>query len=139
MWNLHGIEPDLLDYQTMRVLDAAYPLRPEIIESVYYLHQLTHEYLEMGRSFFEAITGRCRTDAGTTGLKDVVTGEKGDLMPSYYLAESLKYLYLLFTPDTKLDLDEVVFTTEAHPLRRTWARAPAKTASRTASISPGRK
>ncbi len=46
-----------------------------------------------------------------------MTGEKGDLMPSYYLAESLKYLYLLFAPDETLDLDTIVFTTEAHPLR----------------------
>ena len=138
MWSLHGIEPDLLDYHTMRVLEPTYPLRPEIIESAYTLHQLTHDpvYLEMGRTFFEAIIGRCRTDAGTTVLKSVVTGEKGDLMPSYYLAESLKYLYLLFTPDTTLDLNEIVFTTEAHPLRRTWVRAPTATAPRTASISP---
>jgi mannosidase alpha-like ER degradation enhancer 2 len=49
-----------------------------------------------------------------------VTKEKGDLMPSYFLAETLKYLYLLFAPDSTLDLDHVVFNTEAHPLRRTW-------------------
>ena len=46
--------------------------------------------------------------------------EKGDLMPSYFLAETLKYLYLLFAPESALDLDKVVFNTEAHPLKRTW-------------------
>jgi len=123
MWNLKGIEPDLIDYRSMRVLDAGYPLRPEIIESAYTLHRLTHDpvYLEMGRSFFEAIVRRCRTEAGTTVLKDVSTGEKGDLMPSYYLAETLKYLYLLFAPDDTLDFSQVVFNTEAHPLRKTGA------------------
>jgi hypothetical protein len=44
--------------------------------------------------------------------------EKSDLMPSYFLAETLKYLYLLFAPDSVLDLDKVVFNTEAHPFTR---------------------
>jgi mannosidase alpha-like ER degradation enhancer 2 len=122
MWNLHGIEPEVLDYKTMKVTYPGYPLRPEIVESAYYLHRLTGDprYLEMGRVFFDGIVKHCRTDAGFTTLKDVVTKEKGDLMPSYFLAETLKYLYLLFAPDSTLDLDKVVFNTEAHPLRRTW-------------------
>jgi mannosidase alpha-like ER degradation enhancer 2 len=41
-------------------------------------------------------------------------------MPSYFLTETLKYLYLLFAPDETLDLKQVVLNTEAHPLRRTW-------------------
>ena len=120
MWNLHGIEPEVLDYRAMRVVHAGYPLRPEIIESAYYLHRYTKDprYLEMGKAFFDALVARCRTDAGYTVLKSVVTGEKGDLMPSYFLAETLKYLYLLYAPDKVLDLDRVVFNTEAHPFRR---------------------
>ena len=39
-------------------------------------------------------------------------------MPSYFLAETLKYLYLLFAPEETLDFDSVVFNTEAHPFRR---------------------
>jgi Glycosyl hydrolase family 47 len=121
MWNLHGIEPELLDYRTMRVVSPAYPLRPEIIESAFYLHRYTHDprYLEMGRTFFEGLREHCRTDAGDTVLKSVVTKEKGNLMPSYYLAETLKYFYLLFSEEP-VDLGKVVFNTEAHPLRRTW-------------------
>jgi mannosidase alpha-like ER degradation enhancer 2 len=122
MWNLHGIEPDLLDYRKMRVVSAAYPLRPEIIESAWYLYRSTRDpkYVEMGRTFFEGIRAHCRTDAGDTVLKSVVTKEKGDLMPSYFLAETLKYLYLLFSDEPAVDLKKVVFNTEAHPLRRTW-------------------
>jgi mannosidase alpha-like ER degradation enhancer 2 len=122
MWNLHGIEPEVLDYKTMKVTYPGYPLRPEIVESAYYLHRLTGDprYLDMGRTFFEGIVKHCRTEAGYTTLKDVVTKEKGDLMPSYFLAETLKYLYLLFAPDSTLDLGKVVFNTEAHPLRRSW-------------------
>jgi hypothetical protein len=122
MWNLKGIEPEVLDYRTMQVKEPGYPLRPEIMESAYYLYHSTKDprYLEMGRTFFEGLVAHCRTDAGYTVLKDVTTKEKGDLMPSYFLAETLKYLYLLFAPHKTLDLDHVVFNTEAHPLRRTW-------------------
>lgn len=122
MWQMHGIEPEVINYRTMTVVAAGYPLRPEIIESAYYLHRYTKDprYLEMGRTFFEDLTRYCRTDAGYTTLKSVVTKEKGDLLPSYFLAETLKYLYPLFAPADALDLDAVVFNTEAHPLRRTW-------------------
>ena len=121
MWSLHGIEPEVLDYRAMKVVSPGYPLRPEIIESAYTLYQLTKDpvYLEMGRRFFEDLKRFCRVDSGFTTLKDVVTKEKGDLMPSYFLAETLKYLYLLFAPEA-LDFPRVVFNTEAHPLRRTW-------------------
>jgi mannosidase alpha-like ER degradation enhancer 2 len=121
MWTLKGIEPEVLDYRTMTIKSPGYQLRPEIIESAYYLHHATHDerYLMMGKTFFDAIVANCRTDAGYTILKSVVTMEKGDLMPSYFLAETLKYLYLLFAPDSALDLDKVVFNTEAHPFKRT--------------------
>jgi ER degradation enhancer, mannosidase alpha-like 2 len=122
MWNLHGIEPEVLNYRTMAVVSPAYPLRPEIIESAWYLYRLTKDprYVEMGRTFFEGIRAHCRTEAGDTVLKSVVTREKGDLMPSYFLAETLKYLYLLFSDEPAVDLKTVVFNTEAHPLRKTW-------------------
>ena len=121
MWSLQGVEPEVIDYKTMKITDPGYPLRPEIIESAYYLFHFTKspEYLHMGRGFFTGLS-HCRTDDGYTVLKSVTMWEKGDLMPSYFLAETLKYLYLLFAPETTLDLDKVIFNTEAHPLRRTW-------------------
>jgi len=122
MWTLHGIEPETLDYRTMNVIEPGYPLRPEIVESAYYLYHYTKDpkYLEMGKTFFDDLVRYCRTDEGYTVLKSVVTKEKGDLMPSFFLAETLKYLYLLFAPDDTLDFEHIVFNTEAHPLRRTW-------------------
>jgi len=122
MWTLHGIEPESIDYSTMKATEPGYPLRPEIVESAYYLYRYTKDprYLEMGRVFFEDLKRYCRVDGGYTILKNVVTKEKGDLMPSYFLAETLKYLYLLFTPDDPADFEHIVFNTEAHPLRRTW-------------------
>ena len=119
MWTLKGIEPEVLDYRTMEVKYPGYQLRPEIIESAYYLRHFTHDprYLAMGKTFLDSLEKECRTDDGYTVLKSVVTGEKGDLMPSYFLAETLKYLYLLFEPESALRFGRVVFNTEAHPLQ----------------------
>ncbi len=73
--------------------------------------------LEMGRMFLDSLEKYCRTDSGYTVLRSVVTKEKGDRMHSFWLAETLKYLYLLYQPDA-IDFDQIVFNTEAHPLRR---------------------
>jgi glycosyl hydrolase family 47 len=122
MWNLHGIEPEVLDYRTMKVIHPGYPLRPEIVESAFVLYRRTKDprYVEMGRTFFRALVAYCRTDAGYTTLKNVETKERGDLMHSFFLAETLKYLWLLFAPEGGFASDRAVFNTEAHPLRRTW-------------------
>ncbi len=122
MWERYGIEPEQLDYRTMTAKDPGYALRPEIIESAYYLYHFTHDgrYLRMGREFFDSLKKYCRTDAGYAALSDVVSKKKADSMESFFLAETLKYLYLLFAPPETLDFDAVTFNTEAHPLRRTW-------------------
>src|SRR5512135_3666754 len=61
MWNLHGIEPEVLDYGAMKVTEPGYQLRPEIVESAYTLRRMTRDprYLEMGRTFLDAIERRC--------------------------------------------------------------------------------
>lgn len=122
MWKLHGIEPEVLDYKTMQVKAATYHLRPEIVESTYYLHHYTHdpEYRLMGETIFNDFVKHCRAEAGYAALKDMVTKEKRDEMESFALAETFKYFYLLFAPAGTLEFDKVVFNTEAHPLRRTW-------------------
>jgi mannosidase alpha-like ER degradation enhancer 2 len=121
MWNMHGIEPEIIDYKTMQIVYNGYHLRPEIVESTYYLHHFTRDpqYRKMGEKIFDDFVKYCRVDAGYAALKDVVTKEKRDEMESFVLAESFKYFYLLFAPSDTLDLDKVVFNTEAHPLRRT--------------------
>jgi len=122
MWNLHGIEPEVLDYKTMRVISGAYHLRPEIFESSYYLYHFTQDarYRQMGEKLFNGFVKYCRADAGYAALADVVTKQKRDEMESFALAETFKYFYLLFAPPRTLDFDKIVFNTEAHPLRRTW-------------------
>lgn len=122
MWNLYGIEPEEIDYSTMKVTLKRYYLRPEIIESSYYLQHFTHEekYQRMGETFFNSLVKYCRTDDAYAMLDDVVTKEKSDWMESFFFAETLKYLYLLFAPEETLPFDRVIFNTEAHPIRKTW-------------------
>lgn len=120
MWQLHGIEPEVLDYRTMTVKAPGYHLRPEIVESTYYLYRLTGDpaYQAMGRTLFADFVKYCRTDAAYASLGSVVTKRQIDEMPTYVLAETFKYFYLLFAPPTTLDFNRIVFNTEAHPLQR---------------------
>lgn len=122
MWTTFGIEPETIDYTTMQVVSPGYQLRPEIIESAYYLSFYTRDphYQDMGSTFILSLVRYCKADAGYAALSDVVSKSKKDSMESFFLAETLKYLYLLFAPRETLDLNKVVFNTEAHPLRKTW-------------------
>ena len=119
MWNKHGIEPAQFDYELMEVASPRYYLNPEIMESAYYLYKTTgdEQYLRTGKALFDSLKTYCRVEAGYAELASVITKEKYDRMESYFLAETLKYLYLLFAPDETLDFTRVVFNTEAHPLR----------------------
>lgn len=119
MWRLHGIEPEALDYSDMQVTSAGYPLRPEIVESAYYLWHYTGDarYRAMGREFFADFVRHCRTRTGYAALKDVRSKRQDDAMESFVFAETFKYFYLLFAPEGTLDFDAVTFNTEAHPLR----------------------
>jgi mannosyl-oligosaccharide alpha-1,2-mannosidase len=97
-----------------------YIMRPEAIESWFYLWRVTKDpkYREWGWNFFESIEKHTKGPHGYGGLRDSrkVDSDKDDVQQSWFLAETLKYLFLLFTPDDVLPLDEYVFNTEAHPL-----------------------
>ncbi|CAL5361029.1 hypothetical protein CsSME_00051857 [Camellia sinensis var. sinensis] len=94
-------------------------LRPETVESLFYLWRLTGNktYQEWGWNIFEAFEKNSRIESGYVGLKDVNSGVKDNMMQSFFLSETLKYFYLLYSPSTLIPLDEWVFNTEAHPLR----------------------
>ena len=63
------------------------------------------------------IIDKCKTNAGFGAVKNVTTLELDDSMESFFFAETLKYSYLLFASEDKLDLEKLVFNTEAHPLK----------------------
>jgi tetratricopeptide (TPR) repeat protein len=108
----------------MEVSSPGYPLRPEIVESAWYLYLYTGSgsYRDMGRKIFSDLVKYCRTDVAYAHLADVRTKEKADAMESFFFAETIKYLYLLFT-DRLRTPDDVVFNTEAHPYRVLWSGA----------------
>lgn len=67
-----------------------------------------------------AIETYCRTPTGYSGIRNVDWPEEygfDDVQQSFFLAETLKYLYLIFAEDDVLPLDKFVFNTEAHPFR----------------------
>jgi mannosidase alpha-like ER degradation enhancer 2 len=127
MWTTFGIEPEVLDYVTMQPAAAGYVLRPEAIESAYYLFRLTGDerYRDMGRVMVDSLLHYTRAETGFAALQSVVTKERRDQMESFFLAETLKYAYLLFAPPETLDFNAVIFNTEAHPIRRAGMAAPA--------------
>ncbi len=122
MWEKWGIEPEQIDYASMEVISPSYVLRPENIESAFYLYHFTRDpvYLEMGKVYLNSLIKYCKTEKGYAMLKSVITKEKGDEMESFFLAETLKYLYLLFAPFETIDMETMVFNTEAHPIYKTW-------------------
>lgn len=103
----------------LQVYWANHQMRPEFLESTYFLHRATGNdyYLETGRDILMQLK-RLKVDCGFAGLKDVRTGVHEDKMASFVLAETLKYLYLLFSKDneTYVDLDQFIFSTEGHLL-----------------------
>jgi mannosidase alpha-like ER degradation enhancer 2 len=119
MWTRFGMEPEVFNFRADTIVWPSYPLRPENLESCFYLYRLTGEekYLAMGQRMTGDILSKCRTDAGFAAVRNVTTMELEDDMESFFLAETLKYAYLLFAPSNVIDLKRWVFNTEAHPLR----------------------
>nr|DBA18211.1 TPA: hypothetical protein GDO54_016486 [Pyxicephalus adspersus] len=103
-----------------RVHWAQHPLRPEFAESTYFLYKATGDpyYLEVGRTIIENLNKYARVPCGFAAVKDVRTGSHEDRMDSFFLAEMFKYLYLLFSEreDLIFDIEDYIFTTEAHLL-----------------------
>ncbi|NWU35737.1 MA1C1 mannosidase, partial [Hylia prasina] len=103
-----------------RLSERYYILRPEVVESYMYLWRLTHDpkYRLWGWEVVQALEKHCRVEAGFSGIRDVytTTPTHDNMQQSFFLAETLKYLYLLFCEDDVLSLEDWVFNTEAHPL-----------------------
>ncbi|KAG7347013.1 glycosyl hydrolase family 47 protein [Nitzschia inconspicua] len=120
-----GLSADTGRFQskTFVPIDSSYYLRPEFVESLFVLYRFTKDETlqDAGWEVFESLESHCKIPGGGyAGLKDVNNPSAGyvDDMPSYFIAETLKYLLLLFGPDDYISLDDFVFTTEGHPLRK---------------------
>ncbi|KAH6664498.1 glycoside hydrolase [Halenospora varia] len=106
----------------VQILDGRYLLRPEAIESVFIMWRITGDshWTDSGWNMFKSIMAHTKTDIAHSAIDNVMDGVpvKVDEMESFWLAETLKYFYLLFSEPNVVNLDEYVLNTEAHPLRR---------------------
>jgi len=115
-----------------------FPLRPELIESIMYLYRATGDpwLVEAGLDILRSIQHSARTPCGYATIKNVRDHSLADRMESFFLAETTKYLYLLFDPENflhnrgniatvvdvegqgecVLDAGGYIFNTEAHPI-----------------------
>lgn len=103
----------------VRSNEKYYILRPEVVESYFIMWRITKDpkYREWGWEAVQALEKHCRVGSGFSGIKNVYEEKPtyDDVQQSFLLAETLKYLYLLFSEDELISLDEWVFNTEAHP------------------------
>ncbi|WYZ39397.1 hypothetical protein EsH8_III_001311 [Colletotrichum jinshuiense] len=118
---------------TIKPLDAHNLQRPETVESLFMMYRITGNsmYREWGWKIFQSFQEYTRVPGGEgyTSLNDVrtVPPTTRDNMESFWLAETLKYLYLLFSPTDYMPLTQVVFNTEAHPFPRFTPKGSLKT------------
>ncbi|CAI5758781.1 unnamed protein product [Candida verbasci] len=134
-----GLSPEIVHFNTetgesnkdfiIKPLDRHNLQRPETVESLFYLYRLTGEekYRKWGYEIFKNFIKYTKVvnkdgDVSYSSLKDVTslnqdgTPKFKDSVESFWWAETLKYLYLLFDDSDKISLREYVFNTEAHPL-----------------------
>lgn len=100
---------------------SANMLRPEVVESLFYMHYYTGDpkYRRMAYDIFSAFQKHSKTAHGYARVDDVreIPVRLADEQPTWWFAETLKYLYLTFSPRETLDLERWVLNTEAHPMK----------------------
>lgn len=119
------IKRDRLPQGFASIPDRRYILRPEAIESVFILYRATGraDLLDSAWAMFESINRTTSTKLANSAVWDVTVPqdqqpERADSMESFWLGETLKYFYLIFSETNVISLDEYVFNTEAHPFKR---------------------
>ncbi|KAJ3011137.1 UNVERIFIED_CONTAM: ER degradation-enhancing alpha-mannosidase-like protein 2 [Siphonaria sp. JEL0065] len=120
IFRLSKFLPEALTLQDpVKIVDgrASYPLRPEFVESLWVAYRATKNptLLEIAFEIVDRLNNLTRTKYGFANVQDVNTMQLEDKMESFFLAETLKYLYLLFSPDNEYNTGNYVFNTEAHP------------------------
>ena len=105
----------------MTVLPEVGLMRPEAVESWYYLHYFTGDpkYREWAHEYLVAMNKHARAPYGYSKIEDVtaVPATQTGFCESFVMAETLKYLYLIMSDRSALDLSKYVLNTEAHPFR----------------------
>ncbi|XP_035852362.1 mannosidase, alpha, class 1B, member 1b isoform X4 [Sander lucioperca] len=127
-----GLSPEIVHFNMhqgstrdieVKLADRHNLLRPETVESLFYLYRFTKDqkYREWGWRILQNFNKYTKVSSGgytsINNVRDPDYPSPRDKMESFFLGETLKYLYLLFSDDPNLiSLDQYVFNTEAHPL-----------------------
>ncbi|KAK6929875.1 Glycoside hydrolase family 47 [Dillenia turbinata] len=129
VWKKYGFTPEGFNLPTLSVQYAqkSYPLRPELMESTYWLYKATRDprYLNAGRDMVASLQYGARCPCGYCHIVDVESHRQEDHMESFFLAETVKYLWLLFDlaagPDNLVENGpyKYIFSTEGHLLPAT--------------------
>ncbi|KAI7815960.1 glycoside hydrolase, partial [Gamsiella multidivaricata] len=123
IWRKYQAIPERFDFVQQTAVISNYPLRPEFIESNYFLYRATKDpfYLEVGEMILRDLQTYTKTKCGWASLRSVIDKKLEDRMESFALSETIKYLYLLFDEENLLHQElkdsNFVFTTEGHVLR----------------------
>eukprot|EP01102_Stenamoeba_stenopodia_P017199 TRINITY_DN6131_c0_g1_i1.p1 TRINITY_DN6131_c0_g1~~TRINITY_DN6131_c0_g1_i1.p1 ORF type:complete len:649 (-),score=151.37 TRINITY_DN6131_c0_g1_i1:33-1979(-) len=110
------------EFKTMiSPIDPGFYLRPETIESLFVLYRITKDdyFRKLGWDIYLALEKYTKAPFGYSCIEDISEKPRklSGRMDTYFLAETVKYLYLLFCPDDHISLKHFVLNTEAHPLR----------------------
>jgi mannosidase alpha-like ER degradation enhancer 2 len=139
VWKQFGFTPEFYNIPQAEAGTnrEGYPLRPELIESVMYLYRATRDpyLIQVGVDILRSLQHSAKTACGYATINDVRDHRKADRMESFFLAETTKYLYLLFDTDNFIhntgsegeiidtqwgqcivDAGGYIFNTEAHPI-----------------------
>ncbi|KAK3010771.1 hypothetical protein RJ639_011991, partial [Escallonia herrerae] len=129
VWKRYGFTPEGFNLATLSVQHGqkSYPLRPELMESTYWLYKATGDprYLDAGRDMVASLQYGARCACGYCHISDVEFHKQEDHMESFFLAETVKYLWLLFDlaagPDNLVENGpyKYIFSTEGHLLPAT--------------------
>uniref|UniRef100_A0A3B3ZBG1 alpha-1,2-Mannosidase n=1 Tax=Periophthalmus magnuspinnatus TaxID=409849 RepID=A0A3B3ZBG1_9GOBI len=127
-----GLSPEIVHFNMhqgsvrdieVKLADRHNLLRPETVESLFYLYRFTKDrkYRQWGWEILQNFNKYTKVSSGgytsVNNVRDPDYPSPRDKMESFFLGETLKYLYLLFSDDFNLiNLDQYVFNTEAHPL-----------------------
>jgi hypothetical protein len=120
LWDKYGLLPTRYLYEKDTIEYANSELNPEIVESAYYLHQITgkEKYRNMIYKYWGDMNECCRNEVAFHAVEDVRTMKAKDYLATYFYAETLKYFYLASVDKKTFDFDAHVFNTEAHPFQR---------------------
>ncbi|KAG0241136.1 alpha mannosidase-like protein [Actinomortierella wolfii] len=122
LWRKYQAIPERFSFVHQDTAIENYPLRPEFVESTYFLYRATKDpfYLQVGEMILRDLQRFAKTRCGWASLASVKSKQHEDRMESFALSETFKYLFLLFDEENVLHNDfkdtNFVFTTEGHIL-----------------------